>query len=211
MTAYRTLIIALVTAEPDPYAVLGVRPDATTSTISAAYRTLARRHHPDVSGDLNAERRMAVINAAWAILRDPERRAAWDREHAPKAPPPDRGSTHRTGHGTASRHAATASPSAQAAPMPAPARPRRAGVADPTARARQARRRATRGAACSPFGRHIGWSLGEIARVDPGYLHWLAGHREGGRYRAEIDAILAPMLSRAEPKAEPRRRRAIFR
>ena len=47
------------------------------------------------------------------------------------------------------------------------------------------------------FGRHIGWSLGEIARVDPGYLHWLAGHREGGRYRAEIDEILAPMLSRA--------------
>ena len=98
MTAYRALIIALVTAEPDPYAVLGVRPDATTSTISAAYRTLARRHHPDVSGDLNAERRMAVINAAWATLRDPERRgrmgpraraegpAAGPRHDAPDGP-----------------------------------------------------------------------------------------------------------------------------
>lgn len=40
------------------------------------------------------------------------------------------------------------------------------------------------------FGRHIGWSLGEIARVDPGYLTWLAERREGTRYRAEIDALL---------------------
>jgi curved DNA-binding protein CbpA len=40
------------------------------------------------------------------------------------------------------------------------------------------------------FGRHIGWSLGEIARVDAGYLVWLADRPEGARYRAEIDAIL---------------------
>lgn len=41
------------------------------------------------------------------------------------------------------------------------------------------------------FGRHIGWSLGEIARVDPGYLAWLSERPEGSRYRAEIDAILS--------------------
>ena len=40
------------------------------------------------------------------------------------------------------------------------------------------------------FGRHIGWSLGEIARVDAGYLVWLAERREGARYRAEIDSLL---------------------
>lgn len=40
------------------------------------------------------------------------------------------------------------------------------------------------------FGRHIGWSIGEIARVDPGYLVWLAERREGEPYRAEIDAAL---------------------
>jgi curved DNA-binding protein CbpA len=40
------------------------------------------------------------------------------------------------------------------------------------------------------FGRHIGWSLGEIARVDAGYLVWLAERPEGARYRAEIDAVL---------------------
>ncbi len=43
------------------------------------------------------------------------------------------------------------------------------------------------------FGRHIGWSLGEIARVDAGYLIWLAERPEGEPYRDEIDALLEPM------------------
>ena len=60
------------------------------------------------------------------------------------------------------------------------------------------------------FGRHIGWSLGEIARVDPGYLQWLATHRDGGRYRAEIEAILGPMHVKPEQTAAPRKRRGIF-
>ncbi len=41
------------------------------------------------------------------------------------------------------------------------------------------------------FGRHVGWSLGEIARVDPGYLIWLAERPDGAPYRDEIDALLA--------------------
>jgi curved DNA-binding protein CbpA len=40
------------------------------------------------------------------------------------------------------------------------------------------------------FGRHLGWSLGEIARVDPGYLEWLEGKSEGRPYLDEIDALL---------------------
>jgi curved DNA-binding protein CbpA len=40
------------------------------------------------------------------------------------------------------------------------------------------------------FGRHLGWSIGEIARVDPGYLVWLAERGEGEPYREEIDATL---------------------
>ena len=43
------------------------------------------------------------------------------------------------------------------------------------------------------FGRHIGWSLGEIARVDAGYLVWLADRPEGEPYRDEIDDILIGM------------------
>ncbi|HET9083580.1 MAG TPA: DnaJ domain-containing protein [Candidatus Limnocylindrales bacterium] len=42
-----------------------------------------------------------------------------------------------------------------------------------------------------PFGRHVGWSLGEIARVDPGYLLWLAERPEGARYRDEINRLLS--------------------
>jgi hypothetical protein len=209
VAAHPTLIIALVTAEPDPYAVLGVGRDATTSSISAAYRALARRHHPDVSGDLNAQRRMAVINAAWAILRDPERRADWDREHAAPSSTPSQAPTPRSGGGHAARPAATTqrtwTPSSRAQPSTPGWRrgPHGEGAAGPPPGN-------PRGSVLT-FGRHIGWSLGEIARVDPGYLHWLAGHREGGRYRAEIDAILAPMMARPEEPPQPKRRRAIFR
>ena len=44
-----------------------------------------------------------------------------------------------------------------------------------------------------PFGRHVGWSLGEIARIDPGYLLWLAERPEGARYRDEINGLLSRM------------------
>ena len=40
------------------------------------------------------------------------------------------------------------------------------------------------------FGRHIGWSIGEIARADPGYLVWLEERREGRPYLEEIDRTL---------------------
>ena len=44
-----------------------------------------------------------------------------------------------------------------------------------------------------PFGHHVGWSLGEIARIDPGYLLWLAERPEGARYRDEINGLLSRM------------------
>ena len=40
------------------------------------------------------------------------------------------------------------------------------------------------------FGRHIGWSIGEIVRVDPGYLEWLDKQPQGLRLREEIDRTL---------------------
>jgi hypothetical protein len=57
----------------DPYAVLGVEPGAAPDEIKAAWRALARRHHPDLTGDdpevaRRATRRMAEINAAYATL-----------------------------------------------------------------------------------------------------------------------------------------------
>ena len=59
------------------YAVLGVTPDSDTATIRRAYRALARRHHPDFGGDTRA---MVAINDAWHVLRDPARRATYDRQ-----------------------------------------------------------------------------------------------------------------------------------
>jgi curved DNA-binding protein CbpA len=65
--------------EPDPYAVLQVSPNASIDVIRAAYRALARRAHPDVSGpELSAHQRMRELNAAYGMLSDPKRRADYD-------------------------------------------------------------------------------------------------------------------------------------
>lgn len=68
---------------PDLYAVLGVLPDAEDIVVTAAYRALAQRYHPDKwSGDPSvAHRRMAAINDAYGVLGDKTKRAAYDREH----------------------------------------------------------------------------------------------------------------------------------
>ena len=67
----------------DPYAVLGVDRDASTTQIRRAYVHLARRTHPDVRGDdVTADEEMRQINAAWEVLSDPDARAALDRRLA---------------------------------------------------------------------------------------------------------------------------------
>jgi hypothetical protein len=66
-------------AETDPYAILGVPRTASREEIARAYRTLAKRHHPDVAAAPSPT--MARINEAWHILSDPGRRARWDRRH----------------------------------------------------------------------------------------------------------------------------------
>jgi len=61
------------------YDVLGVSPSASPDDVKRAYHRKAREHHPDVgSGATTAA--MADINAAWAVLGDPVRRRAYDRE-----------------------------------------------------------------------------------------------------------------------------------
>jgi len=52
----------------DPYALLGVRPDASPEEVTAAYRRLAKEWHPDLAG-VDAGRTMALINAAYDLLR----------------------------------------------------------------------------------------------------------------------------------------------
>jgi curved DNA-binding protein CbpA len=54
----------------DPYAVLGVQPGASREEAQAAYRAAAKRWHPDLAGSVEAQARMAQVNAAWELLRD---------------------------------------------------------------------------------------------------------------------------------------------
>ena len=75
----------------DPHAVLGLAPGATPDQVTATFRALAKRWHPDRGGGAEAERRMAEINAAYDLLRA----AAWvrrtDGRPAPVRRPPARG------------------------------------------------------------------------------------------------------------------------
>lgn len=63
----------------DYYQTLGVARDATADAIKKAFRKLARKYHPDVSKESDAELRMREVNEAYAVLSDPEKRAAYDQ------------------------------------------------------------------------------------------------------------------------------------
>lgn len=86
----------------DYYAALGVERDATPEQIKKAYRKLAHQYHPDISKDPEGEAKFKEIQEAYATLKDPEKREAYDelgRRPAGETfePPPDWG--HGFGHG----------------------------------------------------------------------------------------------------------------
>jgi curved DNA-binding protein len=63
----------------DYYQTMGVPRDATEVQIKQAYRKLARKYHPDVSKEKDAEARFKEVGEAYEVLKDPEKRAAYDR------------------------------------------------------------------------------------------------------------------------------------
>ncbi len=89
----------------DYYTLMGVARDATDAQIKQAYRKLARKYHPDVSKEKDAEARFKDVGEAYEVLKDPEKRAAYDqlgqRHRAGQdfRPPPDWGSGFEFGGG----------------------------------------------------------------------------------------------------------------
>lgn len=87
----------------DPYAVLGVRPDADAAALRTAHRDLIRRHHPDLVPPPEraaATRRVQDLNVAYGLLRD---RAARARHDALRAERSEAERAHRAGRATAAR------------------------------------------------------------------------------------------------------------
>jgi curved DNA-binding protein CbpA len=179
-------------SDDNAYSILGVRHDVDDADIAAAYRSLARVYHPDVAGE-SGNARMSRINAAWDRVRDPRRRDDYDRElgiypvrrASPRREPAKRAFSGTSTHAQAATSVATAS------------------------RAGRYRGDGTGGAGPPPgrpsgsvlqVGRHVGWSIGEVARVDPGYLEWLEHRREGAPYADEIDDTLVRTGYRSVPR-----------
>ncbi len=81
----------------DYYKVLGVARDASQDDIKRAYRKLARKFHPDVSKEANAEDKFKEVQEAYEVLKDTDKRAAYDqlgsnwRQGQQFTPPPDWG------------------------------------------------------------------------------------------------------------------------
>jgi curved DNA-binding protein CbpA len=196
----------------DPYKTLQVDPEAEDEVIAAAYRRLARKYHPDTAGDpaaaAVARDRMTVLNAAWELIGDPGRRAAFDRRRNIRAALSGRTTDEPTGSAGAppdvvSRDWTSGRSSSGSGYDPTMRRADEDGGAGPPP--------GNGSGSVLTFGRYARWSLGEIARRDLEYIEWLDRMPIGRPYRDEIDALLRAAGRRRSADANVTDRRGLFR
>jgi curved DNA-binding protein CbpA len=225
----------------DAYKVLQVDSEAEDEVIQAAYRRLAQKYHPDVVAPgpgSESGGRMTAINKAYEVLRDPERRRAYDRERRAAAAAASGGMGAAGGSPAANPAARPAGPSSASRPTGArrTAPGSRHSEAEESSPGDWTSGRSSHGGGYNPaemrtkdgfgaagrppgepsgsvlnFGRFAGWSLGEIARRDLDYVEWLDRSPIGRQYRDEIDGILRKAGRRKSAGAEAQERRGLFR
>ena len=173
----------------DLYEVLQVSPSAEPEVIRAAFRALARKHHPDFGGD---QHQMMAINEAWNVLGDRQRRSAYDAS---------RGGLRQRTNAVAQRNSTSAHPPvshrSERGPLAAAAERAADRVAE-RAETRQEAGTAGRGEAPGDrpygtvldFGRYAGWSVRELGTHDPDYLQWLQRTPIGRSFKTEIEQVL---------------------
>jgi curved DNA-binding protein len=94
----------------DYYKIMGLAKNASPDEVKRAYRKLARKYHPDVSKEANAEAKFKELGEAYEVLKDPKKRAAYDQigsnwQHGQKfTPPPNWQTTFDFGKDFGGRH-----------------------------------------------------------------------------------------------------------
>ena len=165
--------------DEDLYKVLMVDRSVDSDILEAVYRRLAGRYQPGAGGGGWAAGRLAAVERAYAILRDPHLRARYDArsaahdEPAYDAVPP------------------TAAPAAAQVAWAAQQPPASAAAAPAMVRVVAERHPVGSSGGVLDFGRYAGWSLRQLAAHDPDYLEWLVRSPGGRQYRGQITALLA--------------------
>jgi curved DNA-binding protein CbpA len=163
-----------ITKTLDPYAVLQVDPTAHQVVIRAAYHALARQFHPD--GPTPDPDRMADLNHAYDLVRDEERRRAYDERRKSLGLDGSWSAAEPVGPGNGGHTSSSSSGAATDNSGPFTRRAHAHPEFDTSGRL--------------DFGRYAGWSIRELARQDPEYLRWLGRHSSGVRFRAEIAKLI---------------------
>ncbi len=168
----------MATARLNHYQVLMLDPGVDADMLATVYRRLMQRYQQLLVGGGTTTDQIQRIEQAYAVLRDPFRRARYDRELAEDVADdfPTTATIVRTTLPVTPQHAPV--PVAQRLPVSG------AGKA-PTGRPPVS-------VSVLDFGRYAGWSLRQLAAHDPDYLEWLLRAPGGRQYHAEIMAILQP-------------------